>query len=198
MRVEEEFTIQIPVERMYTEMSKIGDIGYCIEGVKKVELLNETESRWVIEARAGFMARTFYLSGRIVERRPPHFVSFSGEGQDSRVSGFFELTAVGSNETRCRAVVDGEVTGPFAMIVDLMAKGPQKQIIEKTIANVRQRLEAVAAGAESEELRVGAIARAAARRSFLSALLSRLSLSIVRLTPAFFRRFLPSPYNQHF
>ena len=185
MRIEQEFTVEIPIERMYLEMNNVADIGYCIEGVKKVEALSESETRWVVEARAGFMARTFQLSGVITERRPPSYLAFSGAGQDLKLSGFFELTALQANETKCRAVVDCDVVGSFKTIVDLMAKGPQQQMIAKTIANVRRRLEAAAdngaagaqaAGSDSEATAPGPKRRGRVAKA-LHALRSSLRLS---------------------
>lgn len=159
MRIEQEFTVEIPIERLYLEMNNVADIGYCIEGVKKVQALSETETRWVVEARAGFMARTFQLAGVITERRPPTYLAFAGAGQDLKLSGFFELTALQASETKCRAVVDCEVVGSFKTIVDLMAKGPQQQMIAKTISNVRRRLEG-AAGSGAPMAQSGAEGRA--------------------------------------
>ena len=38
-------------------------------------------------------------------------------------------------------VVEAVVTGPFATLVDLMARGPQQALIKQTIQNLRTRLE---------------------------------------------------------
>src|SRR3954451_8775461 len=146
MIIEEEFTIGVPIERFYREINDIGEIGYCIAGVKKVEVVSETESKWTVEAKAGFMARTFNLDGRITERREPYYFAFSGKGQDVDVNGHLELEAVNGSATNCRAVIEAEVTGPFSTIVDLMARGPQQQLIRQTITNLRERLELIAAG----------------------------------------------------
>jgi hypothetical protein len=88
------------------------------------------------------MARTFELDATIVERRPPQRLAFTGRGQDLEMSGHLDLWPLGPDETECHVVVDVTVTGPFASIVDLMARGPQQQLIRQTIANLRKRLEA--------------------------------------------------------
>jgi carbon monoxide dehydrogenase subunit G len=146
MKIEEQFTIAIPIDRMYSEINNIGEIGYCIAGVQRVEVLSDTESRWTIEAKAGFMARVFKLEGRVTDRRPPSYFGFAGTGQDVEVTGYLELEAVDPDKTTCRAVIEAEVTGAFKTIVELMAKGPQQQLIRQTIKNLRERLEAVAEG----------------------------------------------------
>src|SRR3954463_13297044 len=125
MKIEEQFTIGVPIERFYREINDIGEIGYCIAGVKKAEVLSEIESKWTVEAKAGFMARTFNLDGRITERRPPEYFAFAGKGQDVDVNGPLGLQAVALGPPPCRAVIEAEVVGPFATIVDLMARGPQ-------------------------------------------------------------------------
>jgi carbon monoxide dehydrogenase subunit G len=129
---------------MYREIHDVGEIGYCIAGVKEVKVINADESRWKIEARAGFMARTFTLNGKITERRSPELMAFSGQGQDIEISGHVQLSAVSTSRTRCETLVEVIVTGPFAALVDLMAKGPQQALIKQTIENLRTRLEAVA------------------------------------------------------
>jgi carbon monoxide dehydrogenase subunit G len=146
VKIEEQFTIAVPIERFYREINDIGEIGYCIAGVKRVDVISEVESKWTVEAKAGFMARTFNLDGRITERREPEYFAFAGTGQDVDVNGYLELEAVNGNATKCRAVIEAEVTGPFATIVDLMARGPQQQLIRQTIANLRDRLERIASG----------------------------------------------------
>jgi len=184
MIIEESFDIAVPIDRMYKEINDIGEIGYCIAGVKKVEVVNDTESRWTIEARAGFMSRTFKLDGRITERRDPTHFAFAGTGQDVDVNGFLALTPRGMEVTNCRAVIEAQVTGPFATIVDLMAKGPQQQLIRQTIANVRTRLEAVAAGEEIPRFvppphEIVAAEERWARRA--DAVLARVERGVVRL-----------------
>ena len=148
MKIEEAFEIAVPIDRMYREINDVGQIGYCIAGVKDVNVVSDDESRWKVEARAGFMARTFNLTGKITERRPPESLAFSGAGQDVTIAGHVQLQSLAPDRTRCETVVEATVVGPFASIVDLMAKGPQQALIQDTITNLRKRLEAVAGGEE--------------------------------------------------
>jgi carbon monoxide dehydrogenase subunit G len=143
LKIQEAFEIAAPIDRMYREIIDVGEIGYCIAGVKEVKVIGADESQWKIEARAGFMARTFNLNGKITERRPPELLAFSGKGQDIEISGRVQLSPVSATRTRCETVVEAVVTGPFAALVDLMAKGPQQALIKQTIQNLRNRLEAV-------------------------------------------------------
>jgi carbon monoxide dehydrogenase subunit G len=152
LKIQEAFDIAAPIERMYREILDIGEIGYCIAGVKDVKVINADESEWKIEARAGFMARTFNLAGRITERRPPELMAFSGKGQDIEISGHVQLTRLTDNSTRCETVVEAVVTGPFAPLVDLMARGPQQALIKQTIKNLRNRLESVEDASTSGQL----------------------------------------------
>jgi carbon monoxide dehydrogenase subunit G len=168
VKIEETFEIAVPIERMYREINDIGEIGYCIAGVQDVRVISDTESAWKVEARAGFMARTFNLAGRITERRPPEYLAFAGSGQDVEITGHVLLEPVEAGGTRCETVVEATVTGAFAPIVDLMARGPQQQLIQQTIDNLRKRLEnlateevgaPVAVATKAEPARVGLFAR---------------------------------------
>jgi carbon monoxide dehydrogenase subunit G len=146
MKIEETFEIATDIDRMYRELNDVGHIGYCVAGVKQVDVVDHTHSRWRIEQRIGFMARTFNLDAQIVERRAPTFIGFKANGQDVEINGHVQLDERGSERTGCEILIDAAVTGPLAPLVDLMAKGPQQQLIQETINNLRRRLEAVASG----------------------------------------------------
>jgi len=143
VKIEETFEIGVPIERMYREINDIGHIGYCVAGVKEVSAINADESRWRVEVRAGFMARTFTLNGKITQRRPPEYLEFAGSGQDVEIVGHVLLHSLAVDRTQCETVIEATVVGPFASIVDLMARGPQQALIKETISNLRKRLESV-------------------------------------------------------
>jgi carbon monoxide dehydrogenase subunit G len=165
---------------MYRELNDIEQIGYCVAGVKEVTAISADESRWKVEVRAGFMARTFNLNGRITERRPPEFLAFSGAGQDVEIAGHVQLLSLSSDLTRCETVVEATVVGPFASIVDLMAKGPQQALIQETINNLRKRLESVAAGDGTQLVEVST--PAPAERGFFRRIARRIR-SLLRRSP---------------
>jgi len=124
MKIEHSFEVGAPIERLYAVLNDVDEIGQCIAGVKEVVAVSDTESRWKIEARAGFMARVFDISGTITERRPPTYLAFRGAGQDVTISGFVGLERLDALVTRCNAVVEAETSGALAPLVDLMAPGP--------------------------------------------------------------------------
>ncbi len=65
MKIHEQFELAVPIERMYSALSDIDDIGWCVAGVKQVKVLSPDDSVWKIEARAGFMARTFDIEAKM-------------------------------------------------------------------------------------------------------------------------------------
>lgn len=137
MKIEEQFEVPCSIEQTYDELNDVGGIGYCIAGVQEVKVISETESQWKIEQRFGFMARTFKLNARITERRPPEKIAFAAHGQDVALSGNVVLKTLGPHQTSCEVVIEADVTGPMAPLVDMMAKGPQDQLIRQTIENIR-------------------------------------------------------------
>lgn len=146
MRIEQQFDVDCAIERVYSEINNIGEIGQCVAGVRDVQAISEDESMWVVEVRAGFITRKFKIRGVITERRPPDGLSFAGYTQDIEVSGDVRLSPLDGNRTRCFAAVEFEVSGPMAPLIELMAKGPQQRMISETIANLRARLEAAGGG----------------------------------------------------
>jgi uncharacterized protein len=146
VKIDDEFDVACPIGRMYSEINNIGEIGYCIAGVKEIRTISDDESEWTIEARAGIMARTFRIRGLITERRPPEGITFTGRAPEVKIAGSVRLSAVDETTTRCAVSVEFEVIGAFKPLVDQMAKGPQQRMIRETIANLRGRLDVVAAG----------------------------------------------------
>ena len=144
-RIEETFDIARPIAEVYDEINNVGEIGYAIAGVKEVRVLSDTESQWKIVAKAGFMSKTVDLRGRIVERRPPQYLGFEGDGRQVNVTGHLDLIPVGPALTRCHVLIEAQVAGALGPIADLIAKGPQQKLIRETVANLKQRLERKAA-----------------------------------------------------
>jgi carbon monoxide dehydrogenase subunit G len=141
MKIEHTFEVGAPIDRLYSVLNDVDAIGHCIAGVKEVVAVSDTESKWKIEARAGFMARVFDIAGTITERRPPTYLAFTGTGQDVFISGFVQLESVEPRLTRCNAVLEAQTSGSLAPLIDLMARGPQQALIEQTISNLRHRLD---------------------------------------------------------
>ena len=84
------FEIAAPIDVVFNRMNNVGDVGYCISGVKRVEVLNDRESQWKIQQRIGFMARTFDLRAKISELEPPNRIAFVASGQDVEIEGELE------------------------------------------------------------------------------------------------------------
>jgi carbon monoxide dehydrogenase subunit G len=141
MEVHEVFDVQAPPASVYDSLNNVGDIGHCVSGVTSVEVLNDVESRWKVEQKLGFLARTFTLNAKITNARKPELIEFSAAAEDVNVSGKMELAPADTTATQCALTMNVEVTGPLAPIVELFAKGPQKALIAETITNLRTKLE---------------------------------------------------------
>jgi carbon monoxide dehydrogenase subunit G len=141
VRIDETFDIAAPQETVFNRMNNVGDVGYCIAGVKRVEVINDRESNWKIEQRFGFMARTFDLKAQIKELDPPKRIAFGAAGQDVEVDGHISFTAVEPALTRCELEIEVEVVGALAPLVEVFAKGPQQALVRETVANLRAALE---------------------------------------------------------
>jgi carbon monoxide dehydrogenase subunit G len=156
MKIEEEFEVASSIEHLYGELNDVGEIGYCIAGVKDVQVIDADHSRWKIEQRFGAIARTFDLQAEISERQPPERILFEARGQDVEINGSVQLERVSDEQTRCAIVIDVNAIGALVPLLEIFAKGPQRALIRKTVSNIRQRLEGVtpdAAPAESSRLR---------------------------------------------
>lgn len=132
-------------------MNNVGDVGYCIAGVKRVEVINERESQWKIEQRIGFMARTFDLRAKISELEPPNRIAFVASGQDVEIEGDVTFTRVEPALTNCVVAVEVEIVGALAPLVDVFAKGSQQALMRQTVSNLRATLDGATLPAPSGE-----------------------------------------------
>ena len=141
MRIEEQFEVSSPIERVYGELNDISGIGECIAGFKDVQTIDESHSHWKFEQRFGAMAKTFDLDATITERERPERLAFQASGQEVTIDGHVALRQIHAEQTHCEIVMDVEVVGPLAPLVEIFAKGPQKKLIEQTISNLREKLD---------------------------------------------------------
>jgi carbon monoxide dehydrogenase subunit G len=135
------FEIAAPIDVVFNRMNNVGDVGYCIAGVKRVEVLNDRESQWKIQQRIGFMARTFDLRAKISELEPPNRIAFVASGQDVEIEGDVTFKRVEPALTNCVLAMEVEVVGALAPLVDVFAKGPQQALIRETVSNLRATLD---------------------------------------------------------
>jgi carbon monoxide dehydrogenase subunit G len=141
VRIEEQFEVEAPIERLYDDLNDVGSMGYCIAGVKEVEVLDADHSRWKIEQRFGAIARTFNLQATVRDRQPPHLIEFDASDHDVQLTGTVRLERLAAMQTRCEIAIDVNAVGPLVPLLEIFAKGPQRQLIRQTIANIRARLE---------------------------------------------------------
>jgi carbon monoxide dehydrogenase subunit G len=141
MRIEETFDIAAAPEVVFGRMNNVGDVGYCIAGVQRVDVINDRESRWKITQQVGFMARTFDLDARITGLEPPKRIAFQASGQDVEIVGDLALVARDGPATNCTLIMEIDVVGALAPLVELFAKGPQQALMRQTVANLRATLD---------------------------------------------------------
>jgi carbon monoxide dehydrogenase subunit G len=157
MRIEEQFEVASSPEVTFRELNNVGSIGYCIAGVQEVTVLNDDESRWKVQVRAGFMAITVDLHAKITDRQPGRRLAFAASGQDVELSGNVEFEPGSSGGTRCSIVIDADIGGPLGPLADVMAQGPQQQLVAETVRNIRERLPAVAEAGAAEQVSAAAV-----------------------------------------
>lgn len=138
--LEEEFAVDAPIEGVWRAISDVASIGTVVAGVKAVEVLGPLEAAWTVEVRAGMIAQTLRLQGRVIEQRPPHWLGFTASGRNVAVSGAVTLAPDAAGGTLCRVAVQAEVTGRLAPLIELVSRTTQKQLVAQTIANFRQRM----------------------------------------------------------
>ena len=142
MTVEEQFVVSTGRDAVYEQLNDVGQIGWCVAGVKSIEVVDDDRSVWKIEQRFGIIARSFTLAAQITGRTPRERIAFSAADREVSITGRVDLADRGEG-TACAVWLDIDVRGPLAPLVEIFAKGPQKALIQQTVANLRERLEGV-------------------------------------------------------
>lgn len=144
-----EFTIKAPIIEVWQLLSNMEGLGLCIPGCKEVKQVSENEYDWILQVKVLHTSRTISARTRATEMVPPSHVSFTGDGKLREGLGFYkvalrgsmDLASVTNNETK--VIFDGSVSagGIGGAIINKIASGQMKGLIQDFEQNVRSKLE---------------------------------------------------------
>lgn len=145
--------IDVPADRqgLWDFLLDLERFSSCLPGIESVEQLDDNTFTGVLTTRLGPMSGSFNFRSTIVERVPPSAMKTRTEGKDS-VTGStvrtemdlrLEETASARSTLSYRANV--EVSGPLAIIGDMVLRGTATFLMTDFARRLRARLEAEAA-----------------------------------------------------
>jgi carbon monoxide dehydrogenase subunit G len=134
------FDVKAPVEKVWSFLSDMRQIGRCVPGVASVEVLDATHARWTLTVKIGPLSQTIKVLTETLEQVPLRRGRFRAEAENIDMMGTTELTPSG-NGTKIVYTMVVNAKGPLARIMDNFMRTKLKSQTEEFAANVKRALE---------------------------------------------------------
>ncbi len=140
-RVESVFTVKLPIRAVWSFMSDRNEVGCLFPGCKGVKIIDELDAIWKVRVTFGPFARTVELKTHTTVYKEQEQLSWVGSGGDIHMSGDVLLKKISDDETEVTYHLEGHVTGPFAVLQDIVVAEKLREVKKKFIKNIRDELE---------------------------------------------------------
>ena len=150
MIFEDRFTVGAPVERVWAFLRDPHQVGACIPGTERIDVVDDTHYQVVAGARVSFLSVSFAMNVTVTEVDEPRRLVSVAEGMDSRIKERVRLTSAltlepnGPAATDVSYRIDLAVFGKLASLGFTVIKGKAKQMAVDFATAIRTRLEAAA------------------------------------------------------
>jgi carbon monoxide dehydrogenase subunit G len=136
-----EFLVAAPVERVWSFLSDLRQVGRCVPGVENIRVLDGTHAEWDLAVKIGPLTQTITMRTETLEQVPLQRGRFRGQGENIDMTGTIELAPAESGTwVAYRMAVNAK--GPLARIMDNFIRTRLKAQTEAFAARVKQALEA--------------------------------------------------------
>jgi carbon monoxide dehydrogenase subunit G len=145
---EDRFTVQAPIERVWTFLRDAERVASCIPGMERIEVIDDRRYHVVAGASVSFLSLSFALDVTVTEVDEPHRLVSVAHGLDARLRERVKLTselrleAAGPEETVIGYRIELGVVGKLASMGLTVIKGKARQMATAFASGVRARLEA--------------------------------------------------------
>jgi uncharacterized protein len=150
MIFEDRFTVQAPVEKVWAFLRDPQQVGQCIPGTERIEVIDDRHYHVTAGARVSFLSVSFAMNVAVTEIEEPVRLVSVAEGMDSRIKERVKLTSTlilepkGEAATDVSYSIDLTVFGKLASLGFSVIKGKAKQMATDFATCIRTRLEAAA------------------------------------------------------
>jgi len=137
-----EFDVARPIDAVFDFLSNIEKIGWCIDGVKEVKVVDKLHSNWKIEVRAGFISQSVRLAVVFKELQRPTRLVFAGDGTNVDLTGTLTLLSLG-DRTRVsfKALINAK--GPLGPLIDLVMGHTAENLTKQTVERIKKAIESL-------------------------------------------------------
>ena len=150
MIFEDRFTVRAPVEKVWAFLREPEQVGRCIPGTERIEVIDDTHYHVVAGAKVGFFSVSFAMSVTVTEIEEPRRLVSTAEGMDARLKERVRITSALTLEPRDPATtdvsyrIDLTVFGKLAALGFGVMKGKAQQMAADFATAIRTRLETAA------------------------------------------------------
>ena len=147
MIIEEKFSVNSPIRKLWDSLLDPQIIGSCIPGCETVEPINDREYDSVIKAKVGFIKVRFKIKTVIEEIVPCRFIRTVAEGNEQKKLGHFKqkteinFNELSENETELSYRSDVSIVGKLATFGDRILRAKAKEVGKQFAEAVKMRLE---------------------------------------------------------
>src|SRR4030095_1805840 len=149
MIFEDRFTVKAPIERVWGFLRDPEQVGRCIPGTERVDVVDDTHYHVVAGARVGILRVSFAVNVRLTEVEPPRRLVSVAEGMDARIKERVKITSaltlepMTPAETAVSYHIDLVVLGKLASLGAPVMKAKARQMTGEFATSIRTRLETV-------------------------------------------------------
>jgi carbon monoxide dehydrogenase subunit G len=134
------FEVRAPIDRVWAFLSDMRQVGSCVPGVQRVEVLDDKRARWDLMVKIGPLVQTFVVTTETLEQTPPSRGRFHGVADNLDMIGTIELAPAGKS-TKVVYTLSAHAKGPLSRIMDNFMRSRLKLQTEEFAASVKKALE---------------------------------------------------------
>jgi carbon monoxide dehydrogenase subunit G len=134
-------------QRLWDFLLDLDRFASCLPGVESVRQVNDSTFAGILVTKLGPMSGSFNFQAAIVEKVPPRAMRVRTEGKDS-ITGSSVVTDLellieqpGNDRSRMSYRADVEISGPLAIIGDMILRATASFLMTEFGKRLRSRLE---------------------------------------------------------
>ena len=146
MRIEGQFTIEAPIQKVWDSLLDPQTLGMCVPGAEKVEAIDAETYECIVKQRVGPIKVTLKFMMKLTEKRPPNYIKAEGRGADITKMGNFsaemevQLKEPSPNSVEVSYVSDISMVGRLATFGERIMRAKSKEVGDKFTENLRAML----------------------------------------------------------
>ena len=162
MKIEKQFTIDAPQEKVWQFITTPEKAAKCIPGCEEIEIVGESKYKASIKVQVGPIKTTFNVNVETIEERPPEFASYVTTGEEGskasrlKAESTLSLKQLESNQTEVIYTSDINIVGRLGKFGIGIMKKKADAIGGEFVEALRSRIEDKAVDENKTATGVGA------------------------------------------